>query len=236
MPNQLRAVQRSLAARPGPSFGWGALTFFIIGPASLVVLIISIVGLLLVLPYIVFVLLAYFFVTTAVGAFIAQRLLSTGGRTNENLVLAVTLGVLGTTIISRIPGIGPLAVLVMMVAGTGAAVLAFVEWRRGKKLAAAGAVTTPGPAPVTPGPAPVTPGPVAVSAGPAAQAAPAPEGVTAEHAPAGAPETAEATAEEVPDERSDAEESPAEQAPAGSAPVEAAPGEEPAAEPEQPSA
>ena len=55
MPKQLRAVQRSWA-QAGASLGWGALAFFVIAPAVLVVLVISVVGLLLVLPYVLFVL------------------------------------------------------------------------------------------------------------------------------------------------------------------------------------
>jgi hypothetical protein len=136
MPTQMRAVERTLRGRPWASLGWGALSFFVIVPAILVVLVISIVGLLLVIPYALFVTLAYFFVTTAVGAFVAQRVLSGGGR-KENLMLAVTLGVVGTTIVSRIPVVGPLLIMVMMVFGAGAAVLATVEWRRNRKQAAA---------------------------------------------------------------------------------------------------
>ena len=98
---------------------------------------ISIVGLLLVLPYLLFVLLAYFFATTAVAAFVAQRVLAGSGR-NENLMLATALGVVGTTIVSRIPVLGPLVVAAMIVFGTGAAALAIVEWRQARASAAPG--------------------------------------------------------------------------------------------------
>ena len=54
MPKQMRAVQRKLAQKTAASLGWGALTFFVIAPAVLVVLVISVVGLLLVVPYAVF--------------------------------------------------------------------------------------------------------------------------------------------------------------------------------------
>ena len=136
MPGQLRGVQRQLARRPWASLGWGALTFFIIGPALLVLLVISLIGLLLVLPYALFVLLTYFFVTTSVGAFLAQKAL-TGFGGKENLWLAVALGVVGTTVVSRIPVLGPLALMVMMVMGTGAAILGVAEYRRRRREAAA---------------------------------------------------------------------------------------------------
>ena len=144
MPNQLRAVQRQVRLKPAGSLGWGALIFLVAGPAVLVVLVISIVGLLLVLPYLLFVLLAYFFATTAVAAFVAQRVLAGGGR-NENLMLATALGVVGTTVVSRIPVLGPLVVVAMIVFGTGAAALAIVEWRQARTSAAEAQAGLPAP-------------------------------------------------------------------------------------------
>jgi hypothetical protein len=139
MPRQLRGVQAQLARTPWASLGWGALTFFIIAPAVLVVLVISVIGLLLVLPYLVFVALAYFFATTGVAAFLAQKAL-TGFGGKENLMLAVAVGVVGTTVVSRIPAIGPVVLVVMMVIGTGAAALAVLKWRRERRAAEAAQV------------------------------------------------------------------------------------------------
>ena len=136
MPRQLRGLQRQLGRKPWASLGWGALVFFVVVPAILVVLVISIIGLLLVLPYGLFVLLAYFFATTGVGAFLAQRVL-TGFGGKENLMLAVAIGVVGTTVVSRIPGIGPVLLMAMMVFGAGAAILGVADWRRERREAAA---------------------------------------------------------------------------------------------------
>ena len=138
MPRQLRGVQRQLERRPWGSLGWGALTFFIVAPAILVVLVISVIGLLLVIPYGLFVLLAYFFATTAVAAFLAQKVL-TGFGGKENLMLAVVVGVVGTTVVSRIPVVGAVLLAAMMVIGIGAAVLGVAEWRRVRRQAAAAA-------------------------------------------------------------------------------------------------
>ena len=136
MPRQLRVVQENLGHKPWASLGWGALVFFIAGPAVLVVLVISIIGLLLVLPYVLFVFLAGFFATTGAAAFLAQKVL-TGFGGKESLMLAVTLGVLGTTIVSQIPVAGPLLMLALMVFGIGAAVLGVADWRRRRREAAA---------------------------------------------------------------------------------------------------
>ena len=132
MPRQMLAVHRHLKLKPAGSLGWGALVFFIAGPAVLVVLVISIVGLLVVVPYVLLALLAYFFAVTTVGAFVAQRVLTGGGRT-ENLMLATALGVIGTTIATRIPVLGSLVSLAMIVFGTGACALAIAEWRQARK-------------------------------------------------------------------------------------------------------
>ena len=136
MPHQLRGLQRHLGGKPWASLGWGALIVFLVAPAILVVLVISLIGLLLVLPYGLFVLLAYFFVTTGVAAFVAQKVI-TGFGGKENLMLAVTIGVVGTTVASRIPVAGPVLVTIMMVFGAGAAALGVAEWRHRKREEAA---------------------------------------------------------------------------------------------------
>lgn len=152
LPKQMRAVQRKLAEKTAASLGWGALAFFVIAPAVLVVLVISVVGLLLVLPYAVFLALFYFFVITSVAALVAGLLLR-GTRHADNLVLAVVLGVLATTVVSKIPVAGFIVLVAMAVFGAGAAVLAYGEHRRARR-----AAMTPAPAggPAWPAPAPGT--------------------------------------------------------------------------------
>ncbi len=135
LPTQMRAVQRHLVRKPWPSLGWGALTLFIIFPAVFIVLGISIVGILLWLPYLVVVPLFCFFAITAVAALIAERVLA-GTAQKDNLMLAVTLGVVGTTIVSRVPVGGVLALLAMAMLGTGGAAMAIAQWRRDRRLAA----------------------------------------------------------------------------------------------------
>ena len=136
MPKQLRAVQQNVGRRPWASLGWGALVFFVVGPAVLIVLVISIIGLLLVLPYLLLVALTYFVATTGAAAFLAQKVL-TGFGGKQNLMLAVTIGVVGTTIISQIPVAGPLLMLILMVLGIGAAAIGIADWRRRRREAAA---------------------------------------------------------------------------------------------------
>ena len=127
MPGQLRTVQRNLGRRPWASLGWGALVFFVLAPAVLLVLVISIIGLLLVLPYVLFVLLAYFFAATGAAAFLAQKVI-TGFGGKENLMLAVTVGNgRDDRRVSQIPVAGQLLMLVLMLFGLGASVMAVAE-------------------------------------------------------------------------------------------------------------
>jgi hypothetical protein len=129
MPKQMLRVETQLRRRPWASLGWGALAFFLAIPVIFIAVGITIIGLLLWLPFGLFVLFLYFFGVTALAALLAQKVLSGfGGK--ENLVLAVVLGVVGTTIVSRIPVVGVLALLVMTVIGTGAVILAVAERRR----------------------------------------------------------------------------------------------------------
>ena len=104
---------------------------------------ISVIGLLLVLPYVLFVLLAYFFATTGVAAFLAQKVL-TGFGGKENLMLAVTIGVRRARRSSRAsPWSGRCSCSAMMVFGIGAAILGVADWRRGRREAAAQAAARP---------------------------------------------------------------------------------------------
>lgn len=157
LPDQMKATQRRLAAHPWPSLGWGALTFFVVVPLAFLVLAITVVGLVLWLPGIPFMLLFYFFAVTTVAAFLAQKLLA-GSSQRDNLMLAVTLGVVATSVVSRIPVLGTIAVFAMMLFGTGAVAQALMDWRRERKLAKAQAGPGAGPAgPAGPG-APGAPG------------------------------------------------------------------------------
>ncbi len=140
MPRHIAAVQRKLEEKPLPSAGWGALGLLVVVPVVTIALVVSIIGLLVVLPWALFVALACFFTSVSVAAFVAQRLLSAANK-RESLIVATVLGVVGTTIVSRIPVVGSLILFVMMVFGVGAGALAVAEWgraRRARKAVAAG--------------------------------------------------------------------------------------------------
>ena len=147
MPSQIRAIERHISLRPWASLGWGALTFFVL-PLAIIVTAITIIGLLIVIPTLFVLPLFTFFVVTSVGTFVVERLLAT--QLKGNLTLAVVIAVLATSLVQKIPVAGGLILFAMILIGTGAAVLALAEWRRGRK--AARAALAGGPAPVGPGP------------------------------------------------------------------------------------
>ena len=140
MPDQLRAVERHISLRPAASLGWGALTFFLV-PIALVVLAITIIGLLIVIPSLFVLPLFTFFAVTAVGTYVVERLLAV--QLKGNLMLAVVIAVLATSLVAQIPFVGGIVIFAMILIGTGAAVLALAEHRRNRKAARAA-----GPAPV----------------------------------------------------------------------------------------
>jgi len=171
LPNQIRAVGRQLSARPAASLGWGALTFFVIAPLIIVALVISVVGLLVLIPGIPTLLLAYFFAVVSVGTFIAERFVAGRVSDRNQLFFAMTIGVVATSIVSVVPVLGGLLILLMMLFGIGASLMAFGDWRRRRKAAAA----VPPGAPASPG-TPLPPGggvPPYQPVGPAWQAPPA---------------------------------------------------------------
>jgi hypothetical protein len=133
LPRQMTTVGRMVARRPGASLGWGALTFFVIVPVAAVLLLITIIGIFVLIPGIVVVPLFYFFASISVATLIVQRLMKNSER-QQNLMLATSLGIVGTSVVAQIPVAGTLAVLVMVLFGTGGAVLALLERRQERRM------------------------------------------------------------------------------------------------------
>ena len=148
MPGQLRAVERHLSLRPAASLGWGALTFVLV-PITFVVLAITIIGLLVVIPAAIALPFFTFFVVTAVGTYVVERLFAT--QLKGNLTLAVVIAVLATSLVVQIPVLGGIILFAMILMGTGAAMMALAEWRRRRKAARLAAAALGGPGGPGPG-------------------------------------------------------------------------------------
>ena len=138
LPRQTRASMRRVATHPASSLGWGALTAFVIVPLVTVALVITIVGILLAIPWALIVVPAVFaFGFIAMGTFIGDRLLRAVGYRGESLLLAATVGIVATQLVRLIPYAGAIIVAAIWIIGTGAAVAAFFAWRRSRKQLAA---------------------------------------------------------------------------------------------------
>lgn len=134
LPRQTRASMRRVASHPASSLGWGALTAFVIVPVVTVALVITIVGILLAIPWALIVVPAVFaFGFIAMGTFIGERLLRAVGYRGESLLLAATVGMVATQLVRLIPYAGAFIVAVLWIVGTGAAIAAFFAWRRSRK-------------------------------------------------------------------------------------------------------
>ena len=138
LPRQTRASMRRIAAHPASSLGWGALTAFVIVPLVTIALVITIVGILLAIPWALIVVPAVFaFGFIAMGTFIGDRLLRAVGYRGESLLLAATVGIVATQLVRLIPYAGAIIVAAIWIIGTGAAIAAFFAWRRSRKQLAA---------------------------------------------------------------------------------------------------
>jgi hypothetical protein len=138
LPRQTRASMQRVASHPASSLGWGALTAFVIVPVVTVALVVTIVGILLAIPWALIVVPAVFaFGFIAVGTFIGERLLRAVGYRGESLLLAATVGMVATQLVRLIPYAGAFVVAVLWIVGTGAAIAAFFAWRRSRRQLAA---------------------------------------------------------------------------------------------------
>ncbi len=108
-------------------------------PVVTVALVITIVGILLAIPWALIIVPAVFaFGFIAMGTFIGERLLRAVGYRGESLLLAATVGMVATQLVRLILYAGAFIVAVLWIVGTGAAIAAFFAWRRSRKdLAAA---------------------------------------------------------------------------------------------------
>jgi hypothetical protein len=150
MPRQVAAVGSQLRRRLGASLGWGALSSFIIIPVSGVILLITIVGILVVVPvYLIALPLSLLFASVAAATFIGSLMVDRDGSgSRDRLILSAVVGVLVVSVVRLVPVAGTIAFILLCIAGFGAVILALGEWRRQRKLAKlAAAVAAASPAP-----------------------------------------------------------------------------------------
>jgi hypothetical protein len=143
LPKQMAAVKEQLNERFFPSLGWGALTAFVIVPALVLILVVSIIG---IIPLIFVVAPALFlvgsFAVVCVAGALGDRVMGqSGSRDNAILVAVVGIAILGVA--SLIPVAGAIIMAVAGVAGLGATLLAFNKSQRLRRERTTAGTSTP---------------------------------------------------------------------------------------------
>lgn len=174
-PRQVGAVKDRLRHSPLAAFGWGLLIPFVMVPVASILLVITVVGIFALIPswFIVLpIILLFGMVGTA--ALVGETVLGAFNNRSQTLLVSAVLGAATLNLLHLVPVAGIIAIVLLLVAGFGAAWLAIFDWQRGR--GGNGGVA----------PAAGTPADAAAVAPAAASVAPAPEG------PAVAPPASEA--------------------------------------------
>ncbi len=133
-PRQLAFVAERARRHLFSSLGWGALGLIILVPLISILLIVTIVGILVLLPWWLVVIVTLLFGYVGVGTLIGRLVLGRGeGR--GRVILAAVLGVAVLCIVRWIPFFGSVVVFFALLIGFGATFTAVFEWRRRKKAA-----------------------------------------------------------------------------------------------------
>ncbi len=133
LPRQTRASEERIAGHFWSSLGWGALTAVVIVPLVTLALVVTIIGILVAVPWVFAAVAVFLFGYLAFGAFLGRALLRVVGYRRDNLWLAMTVGIIASQLIRLIPYAGAPIVSLMWMIGGGAAIAAFFAWRRSSK-------------------------------------------------------------------------------------------------------
>lgn len=111
------------------SLGWGALGLIVIVPLVTVVLVVTLIGILALLPWWLAVAVALLFGYVSVGALIGRLVM---GRREDRgrVMLAAVLGVIVLSAVRWVPVAGAVVTFVALLLGLGATITSVWEWRR----------------------------------------------------------------------------------------------------------
>jgi hypothetical protein len=129
-PRQTTAIRDRVASGFWSSLGWGALGLIIVVPLVTVLLIISIIGLLALLPWFFVVVATLVFGAVAVALLLGDWVLPRLRHRGTSMILAVVVGVLILRLLQLIPVVGSIVGAVAWIVGFGGAVVALWSWQR----------------------------------------------------------------------------------------------------------
>ena len=133
LPRQVLAIRDGVRNRFWPSLGWGALSLIVIVPLVTVLLIITIVGLLAILPWLFVVISALIMGAVGMAVLIGSGILPRLSYRGESLILAAVVGVLVLRLVQLIPFVGSIVVGIAWILGFGAVVMAVWMWQRQRR-------------------------------------------------------------------------------------------------------
>ena len=152
-PRPVTAVKERLRRSPLAAFGWGLLIAVVMVPVASVLLVITIVGILALIPALVIVLPAIlFFGMVGTAALVGETVLGALDKRSQTLLVSAVVGAALLNLLHVVPIAGFIAIALLLVAGFGAAWLAIFDWqsgRGGSKSPTAPAAGTPAAATVT---------------------------------------------------------------------------------------
>jgi hypothetical protein len=129
-PGQLAFVRDRVRGHFFSSLGWGILGTFVGIPLSIVVLIVTVVGILALAPWLAVVLpLMFLFGSVAMASWIGSAITRTWSDRRASLLPVTALGAVILSLVWFVPGLGSLVAFVVCMVGFGATITAFWEWR-----------------------------------------------------------------------------------------------------------
>lgn len=134
-PRQLAAVGDRVKRRPFSSLGWGALGMVIVVPIATAALVVTIVGLILIVPWVAIGLPALsVFGLTAIGVMIGQAILRGRGHGRGEAIAAAVIGLSVISVLRWIPVGGAVLFFLLWLAGCAATYVSMWVWLRNRRL------------------------------------------------------------------------------------------------------
>jgi MFS family permease len=128
-PKQLVRVSERARRHLFSSLGWGALGLMVIVPLVSILLVVTLIGILALLPWWLAAVVALLFGYAGVGTLIG-RLLMGKSEQRGRVMLAAVIGVAVLSVVRWIPIAGSVVVFLALLVGLGATFTAIWEWRR----------------------------------------------------------------------------------------------------------
>lgn len=146
---QVQTIRTRALAEPLASLGWGALIAFLTLVVALI-LAATIIGLIVVIPGVLFSLFVALFVQATAAFSLGELLLRRVWPQSTNVYLTAMTGVLVLQLVGLIPVLGGLAGFAAWLIALGATAWALLQWRRDRQARLGGGMTaipTPAPTP-----------------------------------------------------------------------------------------